>query len=77
MQAIAKSSKDEYLVCNSVDLSEFEMDPTAETLKKLHKDQTKIKSQHTACTYPLIVSNLGTKILHIQSLAQPGVHATL
>lgn len=69
MQSIAKSSKDEYLVCNSVDLSEFEMDPTPENLKKLPKDQTKIKAQYTACTYPLIVSNLGTKALHIQTLA--------
>ena len=77
MQSIGKSSKDEYLVCNSINLAEFEADPTPETLKKLPKDQTKIKAQYTACTFPLIVSNLGTKILHVQSLAQPGVHATL
>jgi len=38
MQSIAKSSKDEYLVCNSVDLSPFDLDPTPETLKKLPKD---------------------------------------
>ena len=73
-QIIGKSSTDEYLNCSSVNLKDFNhLDP--DSIKKLETISTKLKGQEIQMQFPCVVSNVGTRRINVQSIAQPNVHA--
>ena len=76
IQTIAKSSTDEYLNVSSIDLSHFDpSDPHA--LKKLKIKNAKMKGQELMMAYPCVASNVGCRLINIQSIALPDIHCQL
>jgi hypothetical protein len=71
---IAKSSTDEYLNVSSIDLSHY--DPN-NTHKKLKVSSSKMKGQELMMAYPCVASNIGCRLINIQSIAQPDIHCQL
>ena len=63
IQTIAKSSTDEYLNVSSIDLTTFDG-----SSKKLKMKTCKLKGQELMMAYPCVASNVGCRLINIQSI---------
>ena len=63
LQSIYKSSTDDFLQCQSVDLTDFDL--SAESLKKLSQKSSKIRAQEIEVNFPCLVYNIGLSQLKI------------
>lgn len=63
IQTIAKSATDEYLNVSSIDLSTYDG-----SSKKLKMKTCKLKGQELMMAYPCVASNIGCRLINIQSI---------
>ena len=74
LHSICKSSTDDFLQCEALDCSGFELTP--ESLKKLTQKSSKIRSQEIDVNFPCLVYNIGLRQIKVQSTIDPDVCAT-
>ena len=75
IHSICKSSNDDFLLCEALDIGEFEGTP--ESMKNLNQKSSKIRAQEMEMSFPCLVYNIGLSLIKVQSTINPDVCATI